>query len=160
LTGRLHGAAFLDLFAGSGAMGIEALSRGAAEAVFVDSSPAAITAIRQNLAKTKLDGEVIRATVAQALAGLKRRFDIIFLDPPYNTPLLSETLEILFCSDLLQKQGIIIAESGTNGADGGKVSLPQKNLTSTRSYGRTAFHFYEIDQINEVTPNGCTPGLS
>src|SRR5215831_18458706 len=73
LGDRVVGARVLDLFAGSGAFGIEALSRGAAEAVFVDNHPKAITTIQNNLRKTKLEGQVIRADAFRFLAGNKER---------------------------------------------------------------------------------------
>jgi 16S rRNA (guanine(966)-N(2))-methyltransferase RsmD len=78
-------AAVLDLFAGTGAVGIEALSRGAARAVFVDSSPDAIRTIRENLERAKLSerAHVHRRDVAKALHADLGRFDLVFLDPPY-----------------------------------------------------------------------------
>ena len=87
LLGEVSGAAVLDLFAGSGALGIEALSRGAAAATFVDSSPAAVRAIRANLEALGLEGEVRRAD-ARAFLHIARRarrqYDLVFLDPPYR----------------------------------------------------------------------------
>jgi 16S rRNA (guanine966-N2)-methyltransferase len=87
LGAGVRGARVLDLFAGTGAMGIEALSRGAAEAVFVDSSPAAVRTIRANLERT---GFGSRASVrrARAAAALRRggAFDLVLLDPPYALP--------------------------------------------------------------------------
>ncbi len=81
------GARVLDLYAGTGALGIEALSRGAAEALFVDRSPAALRAVRENLARTRL-GARARAVRAEVLTFLRRRgergFDLCFLDPPYD----------------------------------------------------------------------------
>lgn len=77
----------LDLFAGSGALAIEALSRGAAEAVFVDSSPAAVAAIRRNLATVGAAGEVRRQAAAAYLESARRdarQYDLVFLDPPYR----------------------------------------------------------------------------
>lgn len=85
LGDRVLGAKVLDLFAGSGGLGIEALSRGCAEAVFVDSHLQAIASIQANLEKTRLTGKVERADAFSWLkrnAGI-RRFDLIFADPPY-----------------------------------------------------------------------------
>jgi 16S rRNA (guanine966-N2)-methyltransferase len=87
ILGPLDDVRVLDLFAGSGALGLEALSRGAAEATFVDSSPAAVKAVRANLAAVDLEAEVRRQ---DALAFLKnarsgqRAYDLVFLDPPYR----------------------------------------------------------------------------
>lgn len=83
---RVAGATCLDLFAGTGAMGIEALSRGAAACTFVDRSPGAIRAIRDNLARTKLEGTVIRADVLRGLRSgrIAGPVDLVVIDPPYD----------------------------------------------------------------------------
>jgi 16S rRNA (guanine966-N2)-methyltransferase len=85
--GSLEGAEVLDLFAGSGALAIEALSRGAAGAVLVDSSPAAVAAIRRNLSAVGVDAEVRRQSALTYLEGARRDarlYDLVFLDPPYR----------------------------------------------------------------------------
>jgi 16S rRNA (guanine966-N2)-methyltransferase len=87
LGGRVEGARVLDLFAGSGALGLEALSRGAAEATFVDSAPAAIRVVRANLEAFGADAEVRRADARRFLGGASaaaRQYDLVFLDPPYR----------------------------------------------------------------------------
>lgn len=91
---EIEGRRVLDLFAGSGQLGIEALSRGAESAVFVDADKNAVRIVKENLAKTKLD---YKATVAQTdslafLSMTDRTFDIAFLDPPYSTGLLEKAL--------------------------------------------------------------------
>ena len=90
---------FLDLFSGSGGIGIEALSRGASYAVFVEKNPKAAACIRENLTFTKLaeDGKLLNMDVLQALRSLegKGAFDIIFMDPPYNNELERQVLEYL-----------------------------------------------------------------
>jgi 16S rRNA (guanine966-N2)-methyltransferase len=83
LSSQVDGARFADLYAGTGAVGIEALSRGAASCLFVDRSAAAVRTIRANLAKTGLRGEVRRSDVLRALAGAAGPFDLAVLDPPY-----------------------------------------------------------------------------
>jgi 16S rRNA (guanine966-N2)-methyltransferase len=90
---RVVGARCLDLFAGTGALGIEALSRGAAAAVFVERDRKAAAAIRDNLARTKLEGRVVVSDVLRALVSERlgsEPFDLVFLDPPYATD--AETL--------------------------------------------------------------------
>jgi 16S rRNA (guanine966-N2)-methyltransferase len=90
LGGRVEGARVLDLFAGSGALGIEALSRGAAEATFVDSAPAALRALRENLAALEIGAEAAEVRRADARAFLRtarksgRQYDLVFVDPPYR----------------------------------------------------------------------------
>jgi 16S rRNA (guanine966-N2)-methyltransferase len=87
ILASVDGAHVLDLFAGSGALGIEALSRGAATVTFVDSAAAAVAAVRQNLERLGLQAEVLRMPALRALACtpvLGRQYDLVFLDPPYR----------------------------------------------------------------------------
>mgnify|MGYP002544254663 CR=1 FL=1 len=106
---------FLDLFSGSGGIGIEALSRGASYAVFVEKNPKAAACIRENLAFTKLaeDGKLLNMDVLQALRSLEggEPFDCIFMDPPYNHELEKSVLTYLAESSLLSEEGIIIVEA-------------------------------------------------
>ena len=102
----------MDLFAGSGQLGIEALSRGAASATFVDQSDAACKLIRENLRRTKLekDGRVIRSDYLDYLKRCKEKFNIILLDPPYAEVFLENSLKMIAEIDILQTGGIIVAE--------------------------------------------------
>lgn len=106
---------FLDLFSGSGAIGIEALSRGAAHAVFVEQSKKAMDCIRENLKHTKLAdrARLYETDVFNALSRMEtnRKFDYIFMDPPYNQLLEKRVLEYLSTSDILSDDGIIIVEA-------------------------------------------------
>ena len=108
----LPGAKVLDLFGGTGQLGIEAISRGAKHAVFVDAREDACRLIKENLKRTKLevDGTVIRSDYLQYLNRCKEKFDIIILDPPYAEVFLENALNIITEIDVLQSGGIIIAE--------------------------------------------------
>lgn len=109
---ELPGARVLDLFGGTGQLGIEALSRGAGEAVFVDQREDACKLIRENLRKTNLEskGMVIRSDYADYLKKCNNQFNIIILDPPYADKLLENSLKIITEIDILQSGGIIVAE--------------------------------------------------
>ncbi|UEX91165.1 16S rRNA (guanine(966)-N(2))-methyltransferase RsmD [Staphylococcus ratti] len=105
----------LDLFAGSGGLGIEALSRGMEKVIFVDQNFGAIKIIRQNIKKLGLESqtEVYKNNADRALKALYKReiqFDIIFLDPPYEKGLIDKALERIQEFDLLKKNGIIVCE--------------------------------------------------
>lgn len=107
---------FLDLFSGSGAIGIEALSRGAREAVFVEQNPAAAACIRENLKTTRLEeaARVLPWDVFRSLETLKNEgtpFSIIFLDPPYRMGLERKVLEALSGSDLVGPDTLIVSEA-------------------------------------------------
>ena len=109
---ELPGASVLDLFGGTGQLGIEALSRGAASAVFVDCREDACKLIQENLKRTKLQQEakVVRCDYLEYLKRCNERFDIIILDPPYAEVFLENALKMITEIDILQSGGIIIAE--------------------------------------------------
>ena len=102
----------LDLFGGTGQLGIEALSRDAKSAVFVDEREDACRLIRENLKRTKLEqhGRVMRSDYMAYLRTCKEKFDIIFLDPPYAEVFLENSLKMITEIDILQSGGIIVAE--------------------------------------------------
>ncbi|MGI5936564.1 MAG: 16S rRNA (guanine(966)-N(2))-methyltransferase RsmD [Oscillospiraceae bacterium] len=106
----IEGRRVLDLFAGSGQLGIEALSRGASSAVFVDQSRGAVELVRENLKLCKFEGEVV---LGDSLAYLERcgKFDIIFIDPPYDSGLADKALHKIFKFDILSDGGIIVCET-------------------------------------------------
>lgn len=108
----IPGARVLDLFGGTGQLGIEALSRGAKSAVFVDEQPKACQLIRDNLKKTRLEtaAQVSCADYMHFLKNCDDRFDIILLDPPYAEVFLKNSLNLISEIDILQTNGIIVAE--------------------------------------------------
>ena len=108
----IPGARVLDLFGGTGQLGIEALSRGAKSAVFVDQREEACKLIRENLKRTKLeqDARVVRGDYMDYLRSCREQFDIILLDPPYAEVFLENALKRITEIDILQSGGIIVAE--------------------------------------------------
>ena len=135
----------LDLFGGTGQLGIEALSRGAQSAVFVDAGEPACRLIKENLRRTKLDtdAKVIRSDYLQYLKRCREKFDIIFLDPPYAEVFLENALKCITEIDILETGGIIVAERPV-----GK-ELPWDFEGFTRSkdykYGKTLLTIYRKD---------------
>ena len=135
LNPDLYGCAFLDLFSGSGAIGIEALSRGAQRAVLVDASMECAGIIKQNLEVTKLgeNAEIINEDVYAAIERLGRRgdqFDIIFMDPPYAAGHYVPVMEAIKKADILAAEGYIVAESAKGvdftAAEGFKIFKERK----------------------------------
>ena len=108
----LEGRRVLDLFAGTGQLGIECLSRGAAQAVFVDRRADAVKLIRENLKVTELTdrARVVAGDSMEYLKSLREPFDIVLLDPPYAAGLLEPAIEHLTTFDILNPHGIIVAE--------------------------------------------------
>ena len=138
----LPGASVLDLFAGTGQLGIEALSRGASKAVFVDQWDAACRLVKENLAKAKLSDQarVVCADYQQYLLSCKEKYDIILLDPPYSEVFLENSLKIITEIDILQSGGIIATEYPF-----GKT-LPEEYCVNFRvkeyKYGKTVLSIF------------------
>ena len=108
----LNGAVVLDLFAGSGALGIESLSRGAAKAYFVDNSQEALNCVKSNILAAKLESDTIikKMSADIFLNSCDEKFDIIFLDPPYSQNLYTSVLQIISERKLLAEDGLIVVE--------------------------------------------------
>ena len=116
LHSELPDASFLDLFSGSGAIGIEALSRGAKSACFVEQNPQAVKRIRENLEKTHLaEGAMVMAcdvmTALRRLEGTSDPFGIVFMDPPYDQSLEKQVLSYLADSKLITEETTIVVEA-------------------------------------------------
>jgi 16S rRNA (guanine966-N2)-methyltransferase len=140
VLGDISGARVLDLFAGSGALAIEALSRGAAEATLVDSAPAAIAVVRRNLEALGLSVEIRRQTASAFLGAARRdgrQYDLVFLDPPYRQaselgPALSTMIPAV-----LAPEGRVVSESDRRSPL--DLDLP---LTDERRYGDTLIRIH------------------
>ena len=139
---EIPGARVLDLFGGTGQLGIEALSRGAKSATFVDAGEPACRLIKENLRRTKMeaDGKVVRSDYLDYLKRCREEYDIIFLDPPYAEVFLENSLKQIAEIDILRSGGIIVAERPL-GKD-----LPWEFEGFTRSkdykYGKTLLTIY------------------
>ncbi len=109
---ELPGAKVLDLFGGTGQLGIEAISRGASSCVFVDANDAPCRLIKENLRRAKMEqeGRVVRADYLQFLQQCRETFDIILLDPPYAENFLENAIKMISEIDILKSFGIIVAE--------------------------------------------------
>jgi 16S rRNA (guanine966-N2)-methyltransferase len=145
LVGPLEGAGVLDLFAGSGALGIEALSRGAAGAVFVDRDPDAIRTIERNLDRLRLTGarvvhgDVLRTIAQEAASGAK--YDLVLVDPPYGMLTEIQTRLARHLPPLLAADGLLVVE--TDARVEPELPLP---LRTSRTYGRTRVTLFEAPQ--------------
>lgn len=107
----IEGRRVLDLFAGTGQLGIECLSRGAAEVTFVDQSREAVAIVKENLKSCGFEARVVQSD-SIAFLGRGEKFDVILIDPPYATNLVDKALEIINFVDILTEGGIIMCESG------------------------------------------------
>jgi len=150
---RVIDARVLDLFSGSGAFGIEALSRGAATATFVDDHPKAIAAIKANLEKTRLDAIVVRSDVFRFLERSDETFDLIFADPPYskrpNDPdLAAKLVASSALKDHLLNDGLLVLEKTS-----GDLALQSLGWTILRdkTYGSTQVLFLTAN-VGQKTP--------
>ena len=142
LAWRIPECRFLDLFAGTGSVGIEALSRGAEEAVFVEKAAKAIKVIRANLDHTEMGdwARVLHTDAFQFLAACDERFDVIYVAPPQYKEMWSQALLALDERSLLAEDGVIVAQIFPKEF----APLPLKHLTLTdqRIYGSTMLCFY------------------
>ncbi|MBI2425125.1 MAG: 16S rRNA (guanine(966)-N(2))-methyltransferase RsmD [Candidatus Hydrogenedentes bacterium] len=142
LMPRLPECAFLDLFAGTGANGIEALSRGAASCIFVDNGREALELVRKNLEKTRLTTgtQVFKMDVPRDLKLIQDRFDVIFADPPHAFTEFEGLLAEIGSRGMLNPDGVLVLEHAT-GAPMPAVSGPL-NCVRHKKYGQTTLSFY------------------
>lgn len=143
----IAGTNILDLFAGSGALGLEALSRGASSCIFVDNNRSCIKAIKNNLEALGLSSNkdivIITSDAIRAISKLAKsgdKFDLIFLDPPYYKSLAKKSLFSLGSCDILTKSGVAIAEHSKH--DEVPSSVGELKLYRSARYGDTQISFY------------------
>ena len=139
---KIYGCRFLDLFAGTGAMGIEALSRGASEVVFNDFSKKSLQIVKKNLEKLKIENgvKVVNFDASRFLITNKEPFDVIFIDPPYKSGLGLEALKVV--KDSLADDGVVVYEEEEEflGSVDGLV------VTDKRKYGRVHLTFFKKEE--------------
>jgi len=145
--GRIAGARVLDLYAGTGALGLEALSRGAVNAIFVESARAALAVLRANVAALRLSGRarVLETTVERAEAQLAAEapFDVILADPPYADVAgpAARAIERIVAGGRLSADGLLVLEHASRDA---APELALLAHTRTRVYGDTTLAFYDV----------------
>jgi 16S rRNA (guanine(966)-N(2))-methyltransferase RsmD len=135
-----------DLFAGSGALGLEAVSRWPAEAVFVDASGTAVELIRKNIRTLGLESRtrVIQRDVTRGVGFLTRRggpFDLVFMDPPYSQGLVGRLVPAILERELVLTRGLLVVEH--EGGESPPETFRSWNLSDRRSYGRTRISFFQ-----------------
>lgn len=152
MLGNLVGKNVLDLFAGSGQIALECLSRGASRAVVCDSGKDAVAAITENFEKLGLKAELFRCEYSQCLrtlASTNARFDLVYVDPPYQSGLYLDVLRLVQQLDLLSDDGVVVCEHPA------QMHLPQNVdslcVTRQRKVGTVNFSFYTIEQQADET---------
>lgn len=152
----VEGSVVLDLFAGTGAMAIESLSRGAAEAVLVESSPAALAVLKGNLASLAAEGALCLPLdyreAVRRLAARGRSFTLVFLDPPYGEGLVGRSAELLSRAGILAPGAVVVAERATR--DPGETLPAGWRELVDRRYGDTRITLYDIPDPGGQAPPG------
>ena len=148
IASELPGRMVLDLFAGSGSLGIEALSRGAKEAVFIETHLEAVRILKENLKSCRFSdrGTVIRWRVETGIKLLEKKrksFDLVFLDPPYDKALIVRTLKALSPSNILKSGSMVIAQHSLR--ETFPELLGRLVLEDQRRYGETLVSFFRVN---------------
>lgn len=143
---KVRNATFLDLFSGSGAIGIEAASRGAEKVIFCDKSKDAINIINKNIEKTRLieNTVIINSDYKQALKQANCTYDIIYIDPPYATDLVKDSVDEILKNEYLKDSGIIILETDEEeriNKELNEIKDKKIDIYDKRKYGRVMLIF-------------------
>ena len=146
LSFQVVSSTFLDAFSGTGAVGIEAISRGAKEVIFTDISKDSVNICKSNLESIKEDAKVYLQSADSYLSNTTKKFDIIFLDPPYAYDKIDKLFEIIGNRNLLNEGGQVIYE---HKSDRESQRFYGFNLVDTRRYGIAIFDFYKVDKVWE-----------
>ena len=144
IQSQIEGAKILDLFAGSGAIGLEFLSRGAEKAVLCDNSKQAINIIKKNIEKTHMEEQInlINADFENCLEKIKNeQFDIIYLDPPYATDYIHKAIQNIIKSNIITKESLIIVETDDEKRVEKEIENIDVKIVDKRKYGRAYIMF-------------------
>ena len=160
LADRVENSVVLDLFAGTGALGIEAFSRGAQSVVFVDNSISAIAVLKKNISTCALEenATIIKWDISKNLnciQSINPAFDLVFLDPPYNKDCLKPVLHSLSRNDALETGACLVIEHSDT--EPVPLKIPVFNIADQRRYGRTLISFLLYQP--ERNPQGIGQGL-
>lgn len=148
IQNQIQGAMVLDLFAGSGAIGLEMVSRGAQKAVLCDNSKAAIEVIKKNIEKTHMCGkiELYNLDFEACIDKIQNeKFDIVYLDPPYHTDYIMKSLKKIIDLKMLQKEGFIILETDEEERIIKEIEKIHVKIVDKRKYGRATIIFLKED---------------
>lgn len=138
---KIVGSSFLDVFSGSGAIGLEAASRGAKEVILCEKDKNAIKVIKKNIEKTHLEVTLYETSFENMLEKINEQFDIIYIDPPYKTNLVYETVNKLINLDLLKTDSLIIVETDEEERVEQALKNLNVNIVNKRKYGRVHLIF-------------------
>lgn len=147
IQNEIQDSVFLDLFSGCGAVGLEAVSRGAKKSILCDKSADAIQIIKKNISKTHFEEkvEVYNIDFSKCLKSIKDKLDIIYIDPPYKSDYVEKSLEILQESGLCNKDTIIIIETDEKDRIKNEIAKLKYNIVDERQYGRASLIFLNIE---------------
>lgn len=159
LQDRIEGATFLDLYAGTGAVGLEALSRGAASVTFVESGAEALRVLRENISKMSRPRDAIVRTAsapAQVRSFQKegRTFDLIFIDPPYDVP----GMPIDLVEPILAEGGLAIHQRPTRNTAGDPFKGTRLTRIDLRKYGKSELSFWSFEPDQAISSDSETEG--
>ena len=136
IQGCIKDSVCLDLFAGSGSLGLEALSNGAKECYFIDKNIEVIKVLKRNL-KDVDDAYIINSSYETFLKNTDKKFDVIFLDPPYKFNLINKSIDLIIENNLLNENGIIVCEYETENI------IDKLNLVKEKKYGSKLVKIYQ-----------------
>ncbi len=138
---KIVGSSFLDMFSGSGAVGLEAASRGAKKVILCEKSREAISVIKKNMEKTHLEVKLYEMSYEKMLEQLKEKLDIVYIDPPYKTDLAYKSVKKLLERKLLGEKSLVIVETDEEERVVEQIDELEIEITDIRKYGRVHLIF-------------------